>query len=89
MWIKMDITPYLGSIITIVLAVVGVYAAFSIRITKLETLIEVMQKTLNENSEQNARIYKIESDLKTVWLHIDSLKEIIQELQGKKKESDK
>lgn len=85
----MDITPYLGSIITIVLAVVGVYAAFSIRITKLETLIEVMQKTLNENSEQNARIYKIESDLKTVWLHIDSLKEIIQELQGKKKESDK
>ena len=87
--IKMDITPYLGSIITIVLAVVGVYAAFSTRITKLETLIEVMQKTLNENSEQNARIYKIESDLKTVWLRIDSLKESIQELQGKKKESDK
>lgn len=85
----MDITPYLGSIITIVLAVVGVYAAFSTRITKLETLIEVMQKTLNENSEQNARIYKIESDLKTVWLRIDSLKESIQELQGKKKESDK
>lgn len=85
----MDITPYLGSIITIVLAIVGVYAAFSTRITKLETLIEVMQKTLNENSEQNARIYKIESDLKTVWLRIDSLKESIQELQGKKKESDK
>lgn len=85
----MDITPYLGSIITIVLAVVGVYAAFSTRITKLETLIEVMQKTLNENSEQNARIYKIESDLKTVWLRIDSLKESVQELQGKKKESDK
>lgn len=85
----MDITPYLGSIITIVLAVVGVYAAFSTRITKLETLIEVMQKTLNENSEQNARIYKIESDLKTVWLRIDSLKESIQELQEKKKESDK
>ena len=85
----MDITPYLGSIITIVLAVVGVYAAFSTRITILETLIEVMQKTLNENSEQNARIYKIESDLKTVWLRIDSLKESIQELQGKKKESDK
>ena len=85
----MDITPYLGSIITIVLAVVGVYAAFSTRITKLETLIEVMQKTLNENSEQNARIYKIESDLKTVWLRIDSLKESVQELQEKKKESDK
>ena len=85
----MDITPYLGSIITIVLAIVGVYAAFSTRITKLETLIEVMQKTLNENSEQNDRIYKIESDLKTVWLRIDSLKESIQELQGKKKESDK
>ena len=85
----MDITPYLGSIITIVLAVVGVYAAFSTRITKLETLIEVMQKTLNENSEQNARIYKIESELKTVWLRIDSLKESIQELQEKKKESDK
>ena len=48
----MDITPYLGSIITIVLAVVGVYAAFSTRITKLETLIEVMQKTLNETANK-------------------------------------
>lgn len=85
----MDITPYLGSIITIVLAVVGVYAAFSTRITKLETLIEVMQKSLNENNELNARVYKIESDLRTVWLRIDSLKDDILELQEKKKESDK
>lgn len=85
----MDITPYLGSIITIILAVVGVYAAFSTRITKLETLIEVMQKSLNENNELNARVYKIESDLRTVWLRIDSLKDDILELQEKKKESDK
>lgn len=85
----MDITPYLGSIITIILAVVGVYAAFSTRITKLETLIEVIQKTLSDNSEQNARLYKLESDLNTAWLRIDSLREDIQELQGKKKVSDK
>ena len=82
----MDITPYLGSIVTIVLAIVGVYAAFSTRITKLETLIEVMQKTLNENNELTAHVYKIESDLKTAWLKIDNLKDAIAELQGKKKE---
>lgn len=85
----MDITPYLGTIVTIILAIVGVYAAFSTRITKLETLIEVMQKSLNENNELNARVYKIESDLRTVWLRIDSLKDDILELQEKKKESDK
>ena len=61
----MDITPYLGSIITIVLAVVGVYAVFSTRITKLKTLIEVIQKTLSDNSEQNVRLYKLENDLNT------------------------
>ena len=79
----MDITPYLGSIITIVLAVVGVYAAFSTRITKLETLIEVVQKNLSENKEQTQHIYKLESDLKTAWLKIDGLRDDIRELQRK------
>lgn len=79
----MDITPYLGSIITIVLAVVGVYAAFSTRITKLETLIEVVQKNLSENKEQTQHMYKLESDLKTAWLKIDGLRDDIRELQRK------
>lgn len=85
----MDITPYLGTIVTIVLAIVGVYAAFSTRITKLETLIEIMQQQVSESQEQTKHIYKLESDLKTAWLKIDGLRESIQELQGKKKESDK
>jgi hypothetical protein len=34
-------------------------------------------------------LYKLESDLNTAWLRIDSLREDIQELQGKKKVSDK
>lgn len=85
----MDITPYLGSIITIVLAVVGVYAAFSTRITKLETLMEVTQKSINENITQTAHIYKLEKDLSTAWLRIDGLREDVRELQGKEKASDK
>ena len=79
----MDITPYLGSIITIVLAVVGVYAAFSTRITKLETLIEIMQENQNQTNEQTKHIYKLESDLKTAWLKIDGLREDITRLQKK------
>lgn len=77
----MDITPYLGSIVTIILAIVGVYAAFSTRITKLETLIEIMQKNQNQNNEQTKHIYKLESDLKTAWLKIDGLREDITELR--------
>ncbi len=79
----MDITPYLGSIITIVLAVVGVYAAFSTRITKLETLIEIMQENQNQANEQTKHIYKLESDLKTAWLKIDGLREDVTRLQKK------
>ena len=82
----MDITPYLGTIVTIILAIVGVYAAFSTRITKLETLIEVMQKQFAENQEQTKHIYKLESDLNTAWLKIDGLREDVDELQKNKKE---
>lgn len=77
----MDITPYLGTIVTIILAIVGVYAAFSTRITKLETLIEIMQKQLAEDQEQKKHIYKLESDLNTAWLKIDALREDIDRLK--------
>ena len=81
----MDITPYLGVIVTIILTVVGVYAAFSTRITKLETLIEVMQENQNQANEQTKHIYKLESDLKTAWLKIDGLREDITRLQDERK----
>ena len=40
----MDITPYIGSIITVIIAVGSVYAAISAKLSKLETLIEDNQK---------------------------------------------
>ena len=35
----MDITPYVGTIVTVIIAVGSVYAGFSARIAKLEKLI--------------------------------------------------
>lgn len=40
----MDITPYLGTIVTVIIAVGATYAAISARLAKLETLIEDNQK---------------------------------------------
>ena len=36
----MDITPYIGTIVTVIIAVGATYAAISSRLTKLETKIE-------------------------------------------------
>ena len=40
----MDITPYIGTIVTVVIAVGATYAAISSRLTRLETQIEESQK---------------------------------------------
>lgn len=49
----MDISPYIGAIVAVLLAVVGGYAAISSRIAKLETVIEEREKTAKAERDAN------------------------------------
>lgn len=49
----MDITPYVGAIVAVLMAVIGGYAAISSRIAKLETVIEEREKTAKAERDAN------------------------------------
>lgn len=71
----MDITPYLGTIVTVIIAVGGVYAAISSRLTRLETMIETLTTTVNKHNNVVERTYKLETEVTNIYHRIDDLKE--------------
>ena len=71
----MDITPYLGPIVTALIAFGATYAAFSARLTKLETLIEDLRRDVEKHNSVVERTAVVENDLHTAFIRIDELKE--------------
>ena len=63
----MDITPYIGTIVTVIIAVGSVYAAISSRLTRLETMIDTLTKTVYKNNKVVERTYKLETEVDTLW----------------------
>ena len=80
----MDITPYIGTIATVIIAMGGVYAAISSRLTRLETMIETLTQTVEKHNKIVERTYKLESDMVTAFKRIDELKEETKHLDDKK-----
>ena len=70
----MDITPYLGTIVTVIIAVGGVYAAISSRLTRLETMIDTLTKTVEKHNNVVERTYKLETEVDNLYHRYDELK---------------
>ena len=79
----MDITPYLGPIVTALIAFGATYAAFSARLTKLETMIEDIRRDVEKHNHVVERTAKLESDLSTAFHHIDDLRETDKRIEDK------
>lgn len=74
------ITPILASIIaTAVTTGFATYVAMSNRMTKLETLIDNLTKTVEKHNEVVERTFKLESDLRTAFKHIDLMRDEIKD----------
>lgn len=71
----MDITPYVGTIVTVIIAVGSVYAAISARLARLETQIENLVHETNKHNQVIERTFKLEQDVKNIYYRIDDLKE--------------
>lgn len=71
----MDITPYIGTIVTVIIAVGSVYAAIASRLTKLETMIATLNKTVDKHNNVVERTYKLEQNVENIYHQIDELKE--------------
>ena len=70
----MDITPYIGSIVTVIIAVGATYAAISSRLTKLETLIEDLRRDVEKHNCVIERTYGLEADMKAIQVDVQNLK---------------
>lgn len=71
----MDITPYIGTIVTVLIAVGSVYAAISSRLARLETMITTLTNTVDKHNNVIERTYKLETDVHNLYYRIDELKE--------------
>ena len=71
----MDLTPYIGTIVTIALAFVGFYGMVSTRLARTEQKIDDLSATVEKHNNVVERTAKLESDLHTAFHHIDTLRE--------------
>ena len=69
----MDISPYLGTIVTVVIAVGSVYAAISSRLTKTETLIADLRRDVEKHNQVVERTYGLEADVREVKTEVANL----------------
>lgn len=71
----MDLSPYIGTIVTVLIAVGSVYAAISSRLARLETMITTLTNTVDKHNNVIERTYKLETDVHNLYYRIDELKE--------------
>lgn len=79
----MDITPYLGTIVTVIITVGGVYAAISSRLARLETKIESLVRETEKHNSVIERTFIVERDMKTAFSQIAELKKHDEKLEEK------
>lgn len=79
----MDISPYIGSIITVVIALLGFYGAITTRLTRLETKVDDLAEQTHKHNNVVERTYKLESDMHTAYKRIDELKDRDEKIESR------
>lgn len=76
-------TPYIGTIVTIVLAFVGFYGMVSTRLARMEQRIEDLVITVEKHNGVMERTFINERDIKTAFRKLDELSEKDEKLEAK------
>ena len=77
----MDITPYLGPIVTALIAFGATYAAFSERLTKLETMIEDLRRDVEKHNSVVERTFKLETEVGNLYHRYDELRTDVKDVK--------
>lgn len=77
----MDVTPYLGTIVTVLIAVGSVYAAISSRLAKLETMITDLRRDVEKHNSVIERTYGLEADMREVKTEVSNLYHRLDEIK--------
>jgi len=87
-----DFTPFIGPAVTIIIAIVGGYIAMKnaindqileimSSIASINALLSDIQKDVAEHNDSVKRIYVLETEMKTAFIRIDEMKELIKSIQ--------
>ena len=90
----MDLTPYIGSIVTVIVAIVGGYVAMknannekfnalSVQIAALSQQVADLKEDVEKHNGAVERTYKLELDMHTAFKRIDELKTKDEKLEAK------
>lgn len=78
-----DISPYLGSVVTIVITFVGFYGMVSTRLARMEQRIEDLVITVEKHNQVVERTFINERDIKTAFNKLDELKERDEKIEAR------
>lgn len=76
------IGPITSGIISAIVASFGCYVAITNRLTRLETMLELLTKEVEKHNQVIERTFKIEGDLKTAFKRIDEHRDKIERLES-------
>lgn len=90
----MDITPYIGSIVTVIVAIVGGYVAMknannekfnalSVQIASLSQQVTDLKEDVEKHNHVVERVYVNERDIKTAFHQLDELKAADEKLEAR------
>lgn len=69
----MDISPFIGYVITIIVAFGGFYGMVRASLAKLETLITDLRRDVEKHNQVIERTYALEADMKAVQTDIANI----------------
>ena len=73
----MDIAPYIGAVVSVVIAVGGVYAAIAQRLARLEAMIENLADVTKKHNNVVERTYKLETEVTNLYHRYDELHDFV------------
>lgn len=78
------IAPIASGVISAIVAAFGCYVAITNRLTRVETLIETLNKNVEKHNNMVERMAVVERDLQTAFTRIDENKTEIKYLEAVK-----
>ena len=80
----MDFSPYIGTIVTIIIAFLSFYGMMASRFSRMEEKVDNLAKEVEKHNNVVERTAGLERDLNTAFKRIDELKEEDRRLDEKK-----
>lgn len=70
----MDLTPYIGTIVTVVIAFGAFYGAVNARLAKTEQKLDDLKDQVEKHNQVIERTYRLETEVSNLYYRYDKLR---------------